>query len=531
MDTTILHQFRTSMIILNHRMKITFANQSFLEKTGYSERELLGIHAENFICGMDSILSNKYGQTYLKTKKGEEIPYWVEVSNFEDENQIGLILADIKMSGLDPLTKLPNRYLFSRHAQRAIEKAKETNAMLAIIYMDLDRFKFINDTLGHTYGDLLLKLVSKRMKESSGQGNMVARMGGDEFVILISDIQHEKDIDKQAMTILSAFQKPFQLKETEIYINPSMGVSLYPYDGDEIDLLITNADTAMYRAKKNGHRKIEKASLDISAGSFEKLMIENSLYSALANNEFELHFQPQIHLRNKRVIGMEALLRWNHPELGTIPPSEFIPIAEETGLILPIGDWVIENACRKIRAWLDAGIQSFKIAVNLSVKQFLQHDLVEKIQYVLEKFQVPPHCFEVEVTESMMMYDIDSVTNMLNKLKEIGVHISIDDFGKGYSSLQYLQRLPLDTLKIDRSFISDIDTNPSSKALTNAISNLAHALDIKVIAEGVETEKQLQHVQTLECDGVQGFYYSKPLSSDAADRYLSQYMREKLVIN
>lgn len=523
MDITILHQYRTIMMILNQKGEITFANQAFEENSGYSQEELLEINMENLISGFDSILANKYGQTYLKTKNGEEKPYWVEVSEFMDSNHIGLILTDIKMSGLDPLTKLPNRYLFTRHLQRAIDKAKETNALLAVLYIDLDRFKFINDTLGHTYGDILLKEVSQRLKKCTGLGNMVARMGGDEFVFLISDLQHEKDVDKQAMDILAEFQEPFQLRETEIYINPSIGISLYPYDGDEIESLITNADTAMYRAKKNGHSKVEKASLDISAGSYEKLMIENSLYSALANHEFQLHFQPQIHLWKNRVIGMEALLRWNHPELGNIPPAEFIPIAEETGLILPIGDWVIHNACQKIRDWLDAGIQNIKVAVNLSAKQFLQNDLAEKIQHVLEVFRVPADCLEIEVTESMMMYDIDSATNMLNKLKEIGVHISIDDFGKGYSSLQYLQKLPLDTLKIDRSFIFDIDTNPSSMALTNAISNLAHALNMEVIAEGVETEKQLRHVQTLKCDTVQGFYYSRPLSSEDADRYLLQY--------
>ncbi|MCM3567013.1 EAL domain-containing protein [Neobacillus mesonae] len=523
METTILDQYKTIVMILNQKNEIVFANQAFLRKTGYSQEELIGIKAENIITGFDLIYANKFGQTYIKTKCGDETPYWAEVSEFDDGNQTGLILADIKMSGLDPLTKLPNRYLFTRHLQRAIDKAKETNALLAVLYMDLDRFKFINDTLGHTYGDLLLKQVSERLEKSLGSGNMVARMGGDEFVFLITDLHHEKDVDQRAASVLNAFQESFHLKETEIFINPSIGISLYPYDGDEMETLITNADTAMYRAKKNGHRKIEKASLDISAGSFEKLMIENNLYNALANNEFELHFQPQINLKKKKVIGMEALLRWNHPDLGTVPPGEFIPIAEETGLILPIGDWVIENACRKISEWLDAGIENIKVAVNLSAKQFLQNDLAENIQRVLKEYSIPASCLEVEITESMMMYDIDSATNMLNKLKEIGVHISIDDFGKGYSSLQYLQKLPLDTLKIDRSFIFDIDTNPSSKALTNAISNLAHALNMKVIAEGVETEKQLKQVKTLRCDSVQGFYYSRPLSSEAADQYLVQF--------
>ncbi|WML39369.1 EAL domain-containing protein [Neobacillus sp. OS1-2] len=523
MDTTILQQFRTMMIIINCKGEITFANDAFVEKSGYFHEELMGVSTDHFISDIDSILTNKHGQASLKTKKGEEISYWVEASFLDDHNQIGLILTDIKMNGLDPLTNLPNRYLFTKHLQRAIHLANEMNNLLAVLYIDLDRFKFINDTLGHTYGDILLKQVSQRLKKCSGLGNMVARMGGDEFIILLTDLQREEDIDRKAMEILRAFRMPFQLKETEIYMNPSIGISLYPYDGDEIETLITNADMAMYRAKRNGRKEIEKASVEIAAGSFEKLMIENSLYSALANEELTLHFQPQIHLTEQKIVGMEALLRWTHPEIGDIPPAEFIPIAEETGLILPIGDWVIRNACRQIRKWLDAGIQNIKVAVNLSAKQFLQHDLVDKIQQVLEEFWLPANCLEIEITENMMMYDIDFASDILNNLKDIGVHIAIDDFGKGYSSLQYLQKLPLNTLKIDRSFIFDIDTNPSSKVLTNAIANLAHALNMEVVAEGVETEEQLRYMQSLHCDSIQGFYYSKPLSPEAAGRYLHHH--------
>ncbi|WHY94156.1 EAL domain-containing protein [Neobacillus cucumis] len=523
MDKAILHQFQTPIILVNNQREVIFTNRAFNEKSGYGLDELKNVNVGCLISEMDTILTHDYGQTYIKTKSGEEISYWVEVNHMEAEDQIGLILTDIKMNGIDSLTKLPNRYLFNRYLQKAIEKANETNQLLAVLYMDLDRFKFINDTLGHTYGDLLLKQVSDRLKKCIGLGNMVARFGGDEFVFLISDLLHENESEAWAEKILAAFQEPFKLKETEIYVNPSIGISLFPYDGNEMESLITNADTAMYRAKKKGHCKIEKASLEFSAGSYEKLMIENGLYSALAKQQFQLHFQPQIHLKNHKVIGMEALLRWRHPEMGNIPPSEFIPIAEETGLILPIGDWVIKQACKKIRQWLDAGVKNCKVAVNLSAKQFLQNNLAEKIQEVLDEHQVPANYLEIEVTESMMMYDIETATNTLHQLKEKGVHITIDDFGKGYSSLQYLQKLPLDTLKIDRSFIFDIDTNPSSKALTNAISNLAHALNMEVIAEGVETEKQLWHVQKLKCDSVQGFYYSKPLSPEAADRYMLQH--------
>lgn len=252
MDNAILNQFQTTIVILDERGAIIFSNQVFLEKSGFSKEEVMGINAECFMSDLESILMNQYGQTYLKTKKGQEISYWVEVNHLEAQDQIGLILTNIKMSGLDPLTKLPNRYLFNRHLQRAIEKANETNQLLAVLYMDLDRFKFINDTLGHTYGDLLLIQVSQRLKSCIGTGNLVARMGGDEFVFLLTDLQQVNDADLRLNKILAAFQEPFQLKETEIYVNPSIGISLYPYDGDEIESLITNADTAMYRAKKRG---------------------------------------------------------------------------------------------------------------------------------------------------------------------------------------------------------------------------------------------------------------------------------------
>jgi diguanylate cyclase (GGDEF)-like protein len=529
MNTSLIQQFQTSIIILDTDYVITFANPAFIEESGYGESELLGRNANDFLMGLGSISENMNGEIFIKTKSGEQAPKWMEINHFspmKDNHYIGLILLDVQLSGVDPLTKLPNRYFFYRYLNKAINKAKVENTFLALLYIDLDRFKFINDTLGHTYGDLLLKETSTRLKECEGTKNMVARMGGDEFIYLAQDLKDEAEADELGMQILEAFTKPFQLKELEIHISPSIGISVFPYDGDEIEALISNADSAMYRAKKSGKNKIEKAQIDSSAGAFEKLMVENDLHNALLKNELLLYFQPQIDLDHNKIIGMEALIRWNHPDMGIISPGEFIPIAEESGLILPIGDWVMREACLKIKEWMDVG-QGVRISINLSARQFLQNDLVEKFQHLIDELQIPPNLLEIEITESMIMYNMDSATDILNRIKKLGVHIAIDDFGKGYSSLNYLQKFPLDTLKIDRSFIFDIDSNPSSKALTHAISNLGHALDMKVIAEGVETKDQLNHVEKLKCDAVQGFYFSVPLTELEADQFLLHYKGDR----
>lgn len=529
MNTSLIQQFQTSIVILTSDYEIAFANPAFIEESGYREEELLGRKVNDFFMELGSISENRNGEIFIKTKSGEVTPKWMEINHFSpanDNHYIGLILLDVQMSGVDPLTKLPNRYFFYRYLNKAIKKAGVEKTLLALFYIDLDRFKFINDTLGHSYGDLLLKQASERLKRCVGTKNLVARMGGDEFIYLAEDLRDETDVDDLAQEILNSFSAPFQLKEIEIYISPSIGISMYPYDGDEIESLISNADSAMYRAKRSGRNKIEKAQLDVSAGAFEKLMVENDLRNALVKNELLLYFQPQIDLSKNEIVGMEALLRWNHPELGIVPPAEFIPIAEESGLIIPIGDWVMRAACLKIKAWMKEG-QRIRISINLSAKQFLQNDLAEKFQQLIDETQIPPELLEIEITESMIMYNMGSATDVLNRLKKLGVYIAIDDFGKGYSSLSYLQKFPLDTLKIDRSFIFDIDSNPSSKALTQAISNLGHALDMKVIAEGVETSDQLAHVEKLQCDVVQGYYFSIPLTEDEAIQFLINFKGAK----
>lgn len=529
MESSLFQQFQMPIVILNRQYGIIFANQAFLEESGYGKEELLEKRINEVLAYQGANLEDAKGEAFIHSKTGTQIPKWLEVNYFEtDEGQrsIGLILSHLEKNGIDPLTMLPNRYLFYQHLEKAIQKAQQEGIFLALLYIDLDRFKFINDTLGHTYGDLLLKEASDRLKKCAGPSNIIARMGGDEFIYLAQNLKEEKDADLLADEIIAAFREPFHLKEIEIYITPSIGISLYPFDGDEIEALISNADSAMYRAKKSGRNKVEKANLDFSAGAFEKLMIENELRGALEKAEFLLYFQPQIGLGGTNVTGMEALIRWNHPVIGIVPPAEFIPIAEETGLIIPIGDWVLLEACLKIRKWMNFGEEGIRVSVNLSAKQFLQNNLVEKIESIIRETKILPHLLELEITESMVMYNIESATDTLYRLKNLGVRIAIDDFGKGYSSLHYLQSFPLDTLKIDRSFIFNIETSHSSKALTEAISTLGHALDMKVIAEGVETKDQLRQVEKLQCDAVQGFFYSMPLTFEEANRFLLTYEGE-----
>lgn len=523
MNSSVFQQFQTSIVIINHQHEILFANQAFLEESGFAMSELAEKNVNDVLTCLDPSFKEAKGEVFIKTKAGIQSPKWMEINFFGTEGEqgsIGLILSDLEKSGVDPLTMLPNRYFFYKYLKKAIQAAQQNDTLLALFYIDLDRFKFINDTLGHTYGDLLLAEASKRLKKCAGTSNIVARMGGDEFIYLAQNLKEEGAADDLASEIIEAFRAPFQLKEIEIYITPSIGISLYPYDGDEIESLITNADSAMYRAKKGGRNKIEKSKLDISAGAFEKLMIENELRGALEKDELLLYFQPQVGLGGEHLTGMEALIRWNHPAIGLVPPGEFIPIAEESGLILPIGDWVLREACLKIKEWMEYGV---RISVNLSAKQFLQNDLVEKIESLIDETEILPYLLELEITESMVMYNMESATDTLRRLKDLGVRIAIDDFGKGYSSLNYLQNFPLDTLKIDRSFIFNIETSHSSKALTEAISNLGHALNMKVIAEGVETKDQLKHVEKFKCDAVQGFYYSVPLTAEEAGKFILEF--------
>lgn len=519
----IFEQLDTMALITDEHGIIITANSIYFTMSGFSRNEVIHQNIETFIRGTYQVEKGSQSEVFVKTKDNSEFLQWLILNPIHLKNNNSLciwLLTDFQVSGYDPLTKLPNRFLLQQELNKAILSAKTNRSIFAVLFLDLDRFKFVNDTLGHSYGDLLLQDAALRIKEAIGNQNVIARMGGDEFVCILEGIKDESEAEQYAKIIIAAFSKTFVLKDTDIYITTSIGISVFPFDGDDVDSLVANADTAMYRAKKKGRNQYEKARADINAGGFEKLLIENSLRKALEKDELLLYYQPQINLKSNNVTSVEVLLRWEHPDLGMISPGEFIPIAEETGLIISIGEWVLRKACQTMKSWQMAGHPPLRVAVNLSARQFHQHDLVHQIKTVLTETSLEPNFLELEITENMVMSDVKNAIKVLHQLKDLGVLISIDDFGTGYSSLNYLKEFPVDTLKIDRSFIFDIDKNSNSVALTKAITTLAHDLNLNVVAEGVENYKQLSLVKQFSCDFVQGFYFSKPLSYDHFTHYL-----------
>lgn len=409
----------------------------------------------------------------------------------------------------DALTGLPNRVLFKERLQEAIEECRITYSQFAVLYLDLDRFKIVNDSLGHSVGDELLMEVACRLSGSVAVEHTVARLGGDEFVVLMPCVLAERAVTEVANTILQALQKPFLIREHELYLTTSIGIAIYPLHGVDVDGLIQHADTAMYRAKERGNRYLFYEN-EMNDTVSEQWTMERNLRGALERNEFLLHYQPKVELQTGRIAGAEALVRWHHPELGMLSPAKFIPLAEETGLIIPLGKWVLQEACRQLKEWQVLGHLDFKIAVNLSTLQFQQKDLVQEVREVLEETGVEPEFLELELTESMVMQSPEQTRETLHRLKELGVQLSIDDFGTGYSSLSYLRSFPVDKLKIAREFIHDIPDHDGEK-IVNAVIQLAHSLQLQVIAEGVERREQLHMLQQAACDEVQGYLFCRPL--------------------
>jgi len=406
----------------------------------------------------------------------------------------------------DALTDLPNRRAFTNELKSYIEQAQE-NEIIAVMFLDLDRFKAINDGFGHTMGDQLLIAVAERMQQTLGQ---VYRIGGDEFTIILKDTT-KKEADHVAQQILTLLTQPFTIGGHEVFVTTSIGISLYPYDGQNAEVLVKNADIAMYRAKE-GKDTYQFFSSDMDEQLFKRTILEGELRKAIRQNELQLFYQPKVDLRTGQITGVEALLRWFHPEFGMVPLGDFIPIAEETGLITQIGDWVLKTACAQNKKWQQQGLPPMRVAVNLSAKQFEQANLVETIVEVLEKTKLDPQYLELEITETVAMNKADSVVDKLNNLKALGIQLAIDDFGTGYSSLSYLKKFPIDTLKIDRSFIRDISKDTDNEAIITTIITMAHHLKLNVIAEGVEEEDHLCFLRHHDCDQIQGFLFSKPLS-------------------
>jgi diguanylate cyclase (GGDEF)-like protein len=422
----------------------------------------------------------------------------------------------------DALTHLPNRVLFNQRLEQAIAQAQRHGKRLAVMFIDLDRFKVINDTLGHEAGDQLLREVAQRITENLRTGDIVARLGGDEFVVLLEDLRERGDIVSVAEKLIAALGANFVLSGSEVHVTASIGVSTYPTDARDQRSLLRFADIAMYRAKEQGSNTFQFYSDQINLHSVERLTLESQLRGALERNELVLHYQPVIDTATNKVAGVEALVRWNHPDAGLISPAKFIGIAEETGLIAPIGEWVLETACRQQRSWREQGIPPLYIAVNLSPRQLVHQQLAQRVLRITTAACCDPRRLVFEITEGAVMHNAPRAVALLNELKEMGIHIAIDDFGTGYSSLSYLKRFPIDYLKIDRTFVGDIPVDAGNTAITQAIIAMAHSLGLKVIAEGVESREQLAFLREHRCDAVQGFYFSAALPEPEATSLLQK---------
>lgn len=422
----------------------------------------------------------------------------------------------------DALTNLPNRALLADRLAQAIAHARRLERLVAVMFIDLDRFKNINDTLGHGVGDQLLHAVAKRVAGCTREGDTVSRPGGDEFIAVLTDLRHLDDVAKVAQKIVRAVSEPYFVDGRELFATASIGISMFPFDGGNVDSLIKNADRAMYQAKETGRNNFQFYTPDMHASALERLALENDLRKALDRGEFVLFYQPIVRLRDGQVVGSESLLRWRHPTLGLLPPDQFISLAEETGLIVPIGEWVLHTACAQTKMWADLGY-TLRATVNISARQFQQHNLLGVVEQALARARFPAECLELEITESAVMKDADETVKILRGLKDAGVRLSVDDFGTGYSSLGYLKRFPIDTIKIDRSFVRDILVDQFDEAIARAVIALAQSLGLRVIAEGVESAAQLDYLRELGCDEMQGHHFSPALPAHA----FGQLLRER----
>lgn len=415
------------------------------------------------------------------------------------------------LSHYDRLTGLANRELFRDRLHQAMARAERSGQLVALMFIDLDRFKAVNDTLGHLAGDELLIEVAERLKAAVRRSDTIARLGGDEFTVVVEGLSDTVDAETICAKILRSLARPFLIQNHEIYVTGSIGVTFFPIDDTDLNRLLRNADAAMYRAKEEGRNKYHLFTADLNTRAINRMALETALRHAIELDELHLCYQPKICVRTGAVLGAEALLRWNHPQRGPVSPVDFIPIAEESGLIVPIGEWVLRRACADIRKWHAAGFEQISVAVNLSARQFRHGELVDVVREVLEESGIAPHQLELEITESLLMDDTQASQVALRALKSLGTQIYLDDFGTGYSSLAYLKKFPLDGLKIDRSFIRDLPGDADGEAITRAILALSHALRLTVVAEGVETSEQLDFLRAADCEVVQGYLFSRPL--------------------
>lgn len=421
----------------------------------------------------------------------------------------------------DELTGLPNRALFFDRLNQAISRVTWHARLVAVLFLDLDHFKRINDTLGHSIGDLLLQEVATRLTSCVREGDTVARLGGDEFAIILADVAQTNDIALLAQKVVDRFARPFQVGNHELFTSASIGISICPNDGSDAESLLRKTDIAMYRSKEQGRNHYNFYLAEMNAKISEWLALDQALRYALEREEFQAYYQPMVDLATRRIIGMEALIRWRHPELGMVPPSHFIPLAEETGLIIPIGRWMLDAVCRQIKVWHAAGFPDLSVSVNLSARQFHQQDIVDTVARSLKDADLDPHFLELELTESMLQ-NVEKALIPLRALAAMGLRISIDDFGTGYSSLSYLKHFPIQKLKIDRSFIQHITSDSNDAGIVRAVITMAQHLNLKTVAEGVETAEQMEFLRALKCDELQGYFFSPPLPADDATMLLRQ---------
>jgi diguanylate cyclase (GGDEF)-like protein len=454
-----------------------------------------------------TLIEKSISQALLHTAMAQE----------QQKTQAKLIEKESRIHHLahhDPLTNLPNRVLFHDRLEQMMIKAHRTSRQVALLFLDLDRFQQVNKTLGHDTGDQLLKIVANRLQSAIRKSDTVVRMGGDEFAVILDDIKNQQDVSFVAGKILQSLAEVITVGEYELYTTTSIGISLFPDDSEEVEGLMRCAETAMYRVKDGGKNSYQYYTANMNTRALEFLLLEAGLRKALEQNELVLFYQPQFDLVTRELIGMEALLRWKHPERGMVSPADFIPLAEETGLIIPIGEWVMRAACKQNKAWQEAGYKPVRMAVNLSGRQFRLDNITETVAQILDETKLDPRHMELEFTESIIMRRVESTITKLEQLKQMGVMLAIDDFGTGYSSLSYLKMFPIDKLKIDRSFIKNIDTDENDAMIANSIIALAHSMKLEVVAEGVEEERQLQLLQERGCDAMQGFLLGRPVPAE-----------------
>ncbi len=531
-------------IVISEQGVLVDANTRMAEILGCAVSDLIGRKISDFVApqSMDSVLDHirsgseeryelfakrKDGSIFPIEAQGKALPYagrMLRITAIRDITERKNAEERIRyLAYYDSLTGLPNRTFYKELVSRALLLAKRHHWTIAILFIDLDYFKRINDTLGHDIGDQLLRTVGKLVKTCIRQSdfiarsegdeleNVVARLGGDEFIVLLNEITHSEDASRVAGRILKELAHPITLAGHEVFVTASIGIALYPLDGNEAETLFRNADVAMYHAKNQGRNNYQFYTKSMNATSLQRLDLENDLRKALDRGEFLLYYKPTVDVLTRTIIGAEALIRWKHPNRGIILPGEFIPLAEETGLIVPIGEWVLRTACSQNRAWQLAGHKPFRVAVNLSGRQFDQEDLIEVVSSALHDTGLDPEYLELEITESTIMKSPEKAATTLQKLKGMGICLSIDDFGTGYSSLGNLKKFPLDTLKIDRSFVTNVTADSDDAAIATAIIAMAHSLKLGVIAEGVESEDQQSFLRERACDAVQGYLFSRPI--------------------